>query len=347
MIIGLLIITILVTCVILYTCKLHFETLIKEAADTEVTNSYRKKYKIVRYIVVIPLLFILFYLFYSDSITANGLTNGILLLGSGLIAKLMLPVSFKTVKDLHPNEQFILYLRGFNTDCYVDYRSLSQNTQFKKFSEFHFINYLNKYFPVYAVGMTKELSSPHGATRLYLNDLEWQEDVQTLITSAELVFILVNDSDSCIWEIEQSIPNSKTYYIIDDINKLDIVKSTMLQKKNNIFSIINKPNVVASKKKNSQLEIIAEYENTEESYHIVIRQIMKDVFGMKRWIVTPAQYKILLYTFVIVTISLVYLLNISSVSQMIPISIVVSLLIFPLVFLYCAPLSKWRHYKKL
>ena len=58
--------------------------------------------------------------------------------------------------------------------------------------------------PAYAVGMTKELNSPIGAERIYLNDAEWESEVMDLMTKASLIVILLNDSQSCIWEICKS-----------------------------------------------------------------------------------------------------------------------------------------------
>ena len=49
--------------------------------------------------------------------------------------------------------------------------------------------------------MTKELNSPIGAERIYLNDTEWEDEVWGLMERARLIVVLLNDSQSCIWEI--------------------------------------------------------------------------------------------------------------------------------------------------
>lgn len=73
--------------------------------------------------------------------------------------------------------------------------------------------------PAYSVGMTKELESPHGCHRVYLDDETWKEDVSLLISKAELIFIHLHYSESCIWEILQSAKNhsGKTVYLIDSM----------------------------------------------------------------------------------------------------------------------------------
>lgn len=68
------------------------------------------------------------------------------------------PVSWKTLEDVK-SQDFVLYLRGFSSDSYSD---INEADKFKsdKFNEYKFIKNLNYYYPVYAVGMTKELYSP-------------------------------------------------------------------------------------------------------------------------------------------------------------------------------------------
>jgi hypothetical protein len=73
--------------------------------------------------------------------------------------------------------------------------------------------------------MTKEIESPRGALRVYLSDSNWKEDVYDLMHNAQKIYILVNDRNSCIWEIEQSIEMiDKTVYIVDDLQKYDNVR---------------------------------------------------------------------------------------------------------------------------
>jgi CYTH domain-containing protein len=81
---------------------------------------------------------------------------------------------------------------------------------------------------VCAVGMTKELDSPDGAIRVYVNDKTWQENVRELMEKAQEIYILINDRDSCLWEIEQSASmQSKTTYIVSDLDKYNRARSAL------------------------------------------------------------------------------------------------------------------------
>lgn len=90
----------------------------------------------------------------------------------------------------------------------------------KPFNELRFSKAFKKHThePIYAVGMTKELTSPMGTKRIYLDDNKWQDNVSSLIEKSDYIFVLVNPSDSCIWEIIQCKENylNKTYFFIHD-----------------------------------------------------------------------------------------------------------------------------------
>ena len=73
--------------------------------------------------------------------------------------------------------------------------------------------------------MTKELEQPSGAKRLYLNDSTWREDVKELMEKSIAIIILMNDKESCVWEIEQSATMlEKTYFFIDTFEKYCNIK---------------------------------------------------------------------------------------------------------------------------
>ena len=124
--------------------------------------------------------------------------------------------------DKYP--RFALYLRGFESDDY------SKRHAFQKhlFSEYHFMRLLKTRIRVCAVGMTKELDSPDGAIRVYVNDNTWQDNVRELMEKAQEIYILINDRDSCLWEIEQSASmQSKTTYIVSDLDKYNRARSAL------------------------------------------------------------------------------------------------------------------------
>lgn len=135
---------------------------------------------------------------------------------------------------LSRNKPYILYLRGFNCDEYESHHKLyskKNNKQISNFSEFKFAQSIRKHFPIYAVGMTKEIESASGASRIYLEDSTWKQDVKILMKHAKAIIILINSSDSCIWEIEQSTQMlEKTYYIVDNMEEYKLSKQMLYGK---------------------------------------------------------------------------------------------------------------------
>lgn len=141
--------------------------------------------------------------------------------------KYHLPISTLNLSELLKRDKpYILYLRGFKTDLYKEqsYTEMS-NEKFSNFSEYWFFDVLgnsikDKDTDFICVGMTKELECPMGCKRVYLDDNNWKNDVQTLIQNAKHIYILINSNDSCIWEIQQSISvKEKVTYVIDDMNE--------------------------------------------------------------------------------------------------------------------------------
>lgn len=134
-------------------------------------------------------------------------------------------------KDEYLNDHpyFALYLRAFYNDMYVEEtsgallftpESQAINKTYPHFSEQHFVSILERRISVCAVGMTREVEHPVGATRVYLNDDTWQKDVSDLMAHANEIYILIDNRESCIWEIEHSKEyRDKTLYIIDDVSK--------------------------------------------------------------------------------------------------------------------------------
>ena len=124
------------------------------------------------------------------------------------------------------NRNFVLYLRGFETDDYSPESKQYKNRKgSSRFSEYYFTRVLQSKETVCAVGMTKEVDAPIGAQRVYLNDETWQEDVRNLMRLAKEIYILVNDRPSCIWEINQSLGMlNKTIFLVDEREKYNKVR---------------------------------------------------------------------------------------------------------------------------
>lgn len=181
------------------------------------------------------------------------------LLAMYVFSSMSLPVSGMTIDDIKEKE-FALYLRGFSSDDYFSNHKLdaiyetggnyhrfgrrkkeeeseyieieladswgikNKITVEKSFTEYSFCSAFRDYckMPVYSVGMTKELMSPEGSKRIYLDDATWQSDVAELIKRAKYVFVLVNPSDSCIWEIFQCQEHAmeKSYFFVHNESDL-------------------------------------------------------------------------------------------------------------------------------
>ena len=121
----------------------------------------------------------------------------------------------------HEEKGYILYLRAFESDYYSkDPKSFSFESKLAKAVQFH------KDFC--AIGMTKELDAPYGATHVYVSDESGKEDVKMLMEKAEVVFIIMNERQSCIWEISQSTDMlSKTCFIIDNESRYEKIRNEL------------------------------------------------------------------------------------------------------------------------
>lgn len=199
------------------------------------------------------------------------------------ISKHQNPISWRTIDDVK-DEEFILYLRGFSSDTYDDAISVDSNTS--KFSEKKFTDVLSRYYPVYAVGMTKELYAPHGATRIYLKDETWESDVIELIKRAKMILVYLNDSESCIKEIHHcSAFSEKTLYIIDDIVKFRSVKDFC--RKNNLHNtlplMMPGAGLYATFSKCGDRTNVM-IENTPKGYCKIIDLFTSNLLGWNRWI---------------------------------------------------------------
>lgn len=178
-------------------------------------------------------------------------------------------VSFLGKDDfLQQNRKFALFLRAFEEDDYTKLDVISDKGIFEKFSEFKFVEIIQRKITVCSVGMTKESDSPYGATRIYLDDKYWEEDVRELIEKANEIYILVSDRYSCVWEIEQCREMiDKTMFIIDEKEKYENIQKIY---RNEIAlppipeDLKDSPHVVLYQNKGSF--VFEKYENDIKSY---------------------------------------------------------------------------------
>lgn len=122
----------------------------------------------------------------------------------------------------HYGDRFALYLRGFSSDDYMPEAKLRHAKGGNVFSEYKFVNILGAGIPVCAVGRPNETDAPFGATRIYVSDETWRDDAAELIRRAVRIYILVNDRESCLWEIETCAAYlDKVVLIANDIDKYE------------------------------------------------------------------------------------------------------------------------------
>lgn len=121
------------------------------------------------------------------------------------------PVSTKLVADaLQDPKPFGLFLRHFWRDNY------ERHNKAEGFDESDFVKDAKKYQKVYAVSRPNEITSPEGAVRVNLDNTTWKQDVKDLMLKAKVIYILVDDSPNCIWEIEEAKDLLyKTLFIVD------------------------------------------------------------------------------------------------------------------------------------
>lgn len=247
---------ILVLCIVAILINWSIKKIIKKIISNSKTAEFsvrvRRVYRYIRLalilsytlVMVVELYFVIPNIFVSvHHITAIRLTFSTIIIILLPYVAMSLPISIMTIKDLR-DEDFALYLRGFSSDSYEAsmydrIESMSDRFRLKKskekdvmelpFSEHDFAKAVKCFMPIYGVGMTKEIESPEGCKRIYLNDEDWQVGVKLLIEKAKMIFILINPSDSCIWEILQSqqLALEKTVFFVDNIDYLSILKDKM------------------------------------------------------------------------------------------------------------------------
>lgn len=265
--------------------------LLNENTDTNIAIEIRKKLKRNRIIILI-LMLILYAIF--EVVTTIVITNfedpqnvGDLIRNIGLTGVAMYiylrkkngaikavgNISTSSKHDfLEQYNKYCLFLRGFEQDDYGHDPVVSEKT-YDSFSEYEFTSLVMQNIPICTVGMTKEVNSPRGATRVYLNDESWQKDVLELMEKSQTIYILVNDRKSCIWEIEQSFKMlDKTVYIIDDIQKYENVRQQLNHK-------ISFPKVPDDQKSNKNIFVmiylkenfdVKSYPNNIEGYSLAL-----------------------------------------------------------------------------
>lgn len=256
---------------------------IKVAPDADSSCYYRKQFAIIRLLIVF-LTGIIFVVILANMEKVSGLTIGLISGWSGTCFLLNFPayaIRPTQIKDKH----FVLYLRGFSRDNYSETtEDLQKTDKSDSFSEGRFIHLLKQYLPVYAVGMAKEFEAPHGANRVYLNDSDWEQEVEALMSRATLIVILLNESDSCIWEIRHARKyKDKIVYICDNQDKLVNVRQKLNVLRESGIPIGVKVDTATFSDTNGSASTV-QISHTDKEYSMFIHKLMKDKFGLNRHI---------------------------------------------------------------
>lgn len=240
-----MIVAILIVTIYIFLLKIFEDPIIEEIKSAiDINDALKKRRKLIalrrRSILIVIAMCIaayfiqilIFRLEFYD-------TNLLLGLSSSITSSLIIVSRRKshnplgTMSSLSKNEvitngeEFVLFLRGFIQDNYTP-EIILKKQKFDVFSEYNFTKILSKYKRIYAVGMTKEIESPTGARRIYLSDTSWKFDVRELMEKSLFIVILLDDRESCLWEVEQSLDMlQKTIFIVDDIEKYTNVSTKM------------------------------------------------------------------------------------------------------------------------
>lgn len=135
------------------------------------------------------------------------------------------PIDFR---EFDTNRPYSIFLRGFFSDELASSNGKNRHFTTTAFSERGYINRveIETGHKVFAVGNPKELDSPYGAQRIYLNDSSWKEDVLSLMDGADAIHIRVCDTQSCLWEIQRaSLLLNKVTLIVDDILAYNTIRA--------------------------------------------------------------------------------------------------------------------------
>lgn len=169
-------------------------------------------------------------------------------------------VSLLSLNDvLSSNKPFFLYLRGFDFDDKRTLTEIIDNPYSEGFSEYAFVKGLKRRVKrVYAVGKPEETDSPWGATRVYLDNDTWRDDILILMEKANAIFIRVCSTDDCGWELDKAVSlfSNKTALVIDSIGEYNEVRGSLSHNLPEIHEVLNGWTVILiSKQTNNQWDI--------------------------------------------------------------------------------------------
>ena len=107
------------------------------------------------------------------------------------------PITIESVQS--PDRPPVLYLRSFEDD------ERGARMKGSLTEEEHLAKVLSQIGPFLAIGRPGEGLPELGASRIYVNDSDWQSTVQDLLRNARLVIIRTGRTMGLGWEIEQAV----------------------------------------------------------------------------------------------------------------------------------------------
>ena len=217
---------------IMYLIDIPFKNKIKNSTSVETSLKARKTLKWVRIITTFVLIVVLCVIDIAIGISFGSTDEIGQVIGRdvGLIIAYAIMKGWSLLKGniqtyskegyLSRHNNFVLYLRAFEADFYnKSPKSHSLESNLTKAIKKMGSN-------ICAIGMTKELDAPYGADRVYVGDDTWQTDVAELMQKAKMIFILMSDRESCIWEIAQGARMlDKICFIVNDAEKYKNIKN--------------------------------------------------------------------------------------------------------------------------
>ena len=211
--------------------------------DAESANQIRKRAKRRRiFLVILPFLisstlFTYFYLrFINDlSIAQFVVTFLWACFFEFIMSQLFLRRTLAIVGNIKPlnfsdvdrSEPYSLFLRGFLSDDPRKDEEFVRIFPKSAFSEVHYIDDIKcgNEAKFYAVGNPKELDSPYGASRIYLDNSCWKEEVGALMDYAKEIHIRVCNTPSCQWEINRAATQlDRVTFIVDDLTAYNTIR---------------------------------------------------------------------------------------------------------------------------
>lgn len=139
------------------------------------------------------------------------------------------------IQPMSPNEfyscerSFCLFLRGFLTDELSRDLHKVEIVPHSAFSEVHYVKDVERQtgVKVFAIGNPKELDSPYGAQRVYLDNATWQDDVRVMMDCSHQIHIRVCNTPSCLWELQQAQKwLNKVTLVVDDLKAYEWLRKS-------------------------------------------------------------------------------------------------------------------------